>query len=73
MNDEYDAEELLEAERSFVRSQLENIRNDPMKLARLHSIERMLVEDLINHPMRCRNCLRWAKALIEKASREDKS
>lgn len=53
--------------------QLQALVEDPVRMARLHEVEQMIVRDLVNLPyhQHCAGCQRWAARLLAKANGED--
>lgn len=52
-----------------VVDQLRKVVNDAQAMNRLHEVEQMIVRDVAQEGrhMKCRGCLRWMAALVQKA------
>lgn len=67
-----ESEELLD-KIQLALTELRAVMAAPERLARLHAVERMIAEDVLqeNRHLNCRGCLRWVEALVRKGTIPD--
>lgn len=73
LDDDEAADEIRDESRRAM-TLLREVRDVPTKWQRLAEIEQRIVNDLLDdaRPLRCRGCVRWVQAFIDKADKADK-